>query len=79
MLLLVAGLTCLLGALAVAGGVAALLLGDRVEGQPPGDCAAGDVIAFLLLCSSALTGLLGAGLTAASGVLFWRLSGTNRA
>jgi hypothetical protein len=46
LLLLAAGLTCLLGALAVAGGLAALMLGDRVEGQPPGDCAAGDVIAF---------------------------------
>jgi hypothetical protein len=70
-----AGLACLLGALAVAGGVAAVLLDALAGGAgDAGGCMGACVLPALMLAGSAGLGTLGAGLCTAGGMMFWRLT-----
>lgn len=70
-----AGLACLLGALAVAGGVAAVLLDALAGGAgDAGGCMGACVLPALMLAGSAAMGTIGAGLCVAGGLMFWRLT-----
>jgi hypothetical protein len=79
--LLAVGTTCLLGALAVAGGVAAVLIDALASGAGgDGGCMGALALPFLLLVGSAGLGIVGATLAVGGGVIFWRLAeaGTGR-
>ncbi len=70
-ILLAAGTVCLAGALAVSGGVAALLL--SVIGEPgAGDCTGALILPLLSVAASAVVGFSGIVLNVAAGVAFLR-------
>ncbi len=72
---LVSGMACLLGALTVAGGVAAVLLDALAGGAGDnGGCMGACVLPALMLVGSAGLGTLGAGLSTLGGILFWQLT-----
>ncbi len=71
MILLAAGTVCLSGALAVSGGVAALLL--AVIGEPDaGDCTGALMLPLLSVGASAVVGTFGIMLNVAAGMMFLR-------